>query len=57
MSEPSIQDQNAHDSSDDSPGGKVDLVAVLYILGGIPAMAAFFVILFALVRMFPGIPA
>ncbi|NNL85607.1 MAG: hypothetical protein HKP27_08150 [Myxococcales bacterium] len=57
MSEPSTQDQTAHDHSDDAPGGKVDLVAVLYILGGIPAMTAFFVILFALVRMFPGIPA
>ena len=57
MSQPS--DGSAPDSAsqDDGPGGKVDLVAVLYILGGIPAMAAFFVGLFALVRMFPGIPA
>lgn len=42
---------------DSTPGGKVDTVAVLYILGGIPAMAAFFVVLFALVRMFNDIPA
>ena len=45
------------DPEDYQPGGKVDKIAVLYILGGIPAMAAFFVILFALVRLFNGIPA
>jgi hypothetical protein len=39
------------------PKGKVDAVAVLYILGGIPAIVAFVVILFALVRLFPSIPA
>lgn len=42
---------------DDEKRGKTDLVSVLYILGGVPAMAAFFVILFVLVRLFPGIPA
>ena len=37
--------------------GKVDAVAILYILGGIPAIVAYVVILFALVNAFPGIPA
>jgi hypothetical protein len=39
------------------PKGKVDLVTVLYILGGIPAIVAYVVILFALVNAFPSIPA
>ena len=38
------------------PKGKVDAVALLYILGGIPAIVAYVVILFTLVRIFPGIP-
>ena len=37
--------------------GTVDLVSVLYILGGIPAIVGFVVILFALVNLFPEIPA
>ncbi len=37
--------------------GTVDLVSVLYILGGIPAIVGFVVILFALVNVFPEIPA
>ena len=36
--------------------GKVDAVAVLYILGGIPAIVAYVVILFTLVHLFPSIP-
>jgi hypothetical protein len=36
--------------------GKLDLVSYLYLFGGIPAMVAFFVILFTLVHLF-GIPA
>jgi hypothetical protein len=44
-------------SEQQGPKGKVDTVAVLYILGGIPAIVAFVVILFALVRAFPAIPA
>jgi hypothetical protein len=32
------------------PRGKVDLVAVLYIVGGIPALVGFLVVLFALAR-------
>ena len=35
---------------EEQPRGKVDLVAVLYIVGGIPALVAFLVILFALAR-------
>ena len=44
-------------SEQQGPKGKVDAIAVLYILGGIPAIVAFVVILFALVRRFPTIPA
>jgi len=36
--------------------GKVDAVTLLYILGGIPAIVAYVVILFTLVRIFPSIP-
>jgi hypothetical protein len=44
--------------SEREPGskGKVDAVTILYILGGIPAIVAYVVILFTLVRIFPGIP-
>jgi len=41
-------DPNA--DSNEEPKGKVDLVAVLYIVGGIPAMVAYFVISFVLSR-------
>jgi hypothetical protein len=41
---------------EDQPGGKVDLVACLYIVGGIPALVGFIVLLFALARSC-GIPA
>jgi hypothetical protein len=43
--------------SEQEPKGKVDTVAILYILGGIPAIVAFVVILFALVRLGVPIPA
>ncbi len=39
------------------PRGGVDLVTVLYIVGGIPAIVGFIVILFTLVSFFPSIPA
>jgi len=39
------------------PKRKVDAVTILYILGGIPAIVAYVVILFALVNAFPSIPA
>jgi hypothetical protein len=42
---------------DDEPKGKVDLAAVLYIIGGVPSLVAFLVILFALTRSCEGIPA
>ncbi len=35
---------------DEDPRGKVDLVAVLYIVGGIPALVGFLVVLFTLTR-------
>lgn len=35
----------------------VDGISILYIAGGIPAMVAFTVLLFTLVRLFPSIPA
>ena len=44
-------------SEDDDPGKGIDRVALLYILGGIPVIVAFAVILFTLVRFFPNIPA
>jgi uncharacterized membrane protein len=44
-------------SEQEAPKGKVDAVAILYIVGGIPAIVAFVVILFALVKAFPQIPA
>jgi hypothetical protein len=34
----------------------VDVVTLLYIVGGIPAIVAYVVILFTLVRLFPSIP-
>ena len=37
-------------SVEDEPRGKVDLVAILYIVGGIPALVGFLVLLFALTR-------
>lgn len=33
---------------DEKPQGKVDLVSVLYIVGGIPALVGFLVVLFVL---------
>ncbi len=35
---------------DEEPRGQVDLVAVLYIVGGIPALVGFLVVLFTLTR-------
>ena len=35
---------------DEQPRGKVDVVSVLYIVGGIPALVGFLVVLFALAR-------
>jgi hypothetical protein len=35
---------------EEQPRGKVDLVSVLYVVGGIPALVAFLVVIFALAR-------
>jgi len=37
--------------------GKIDLVSVLYVAGGIPAILAFLVLLFAVGVRFCGLPA
>lgn len=34
---------------DEQPRGTVDLLSVLYVVGGVPTMIAFFLILFGLV--------
>lgn len=44
-------------SEDQGRDRRVDKIAVLYILGGIPVIVAFAVVLFTLVRLFPSIPA
>jgi uncharacterized membrane protein len=51
-----MSDQEAKQVEEESKG-RVDTVAVLYILGGIPAIVAFVVILFTLTNLFPNIPA
>ena len=33
---------------DEEPRGKVDLTSILYVVGGIPALVGFLVVLFAL---------
>lgn len=35
---------------DEEPQGKVDLVSILYIFGGIPVIVLFLVVLFGLAR-------
>ena len=35
---------------DEEPKGKVDLVSILYIFGGIPVIVLFLVVLFGLAR-------
>ena len=44
------------EEQDQAPRGKVDLAAVLYIFGGIPAITVFLFVLFGLVRCF-NVPA
>jgi len=58
MSDPSAEtsSQAASTSPPESRSG-VDLVTVLYIVGGIPAIVAFVVLLFTLVNLVPSIPA
>ncbi len=54
-----MSDQRSDQRSNpgEKPKGKVDGVTILYILGGIPAIVAYVVILFTLVHYFPSIPA
>lgn len=47
MSNPEDRDQN--EVNEDGPGVNGDLASWLYVLGGIPSMIIFFVVLFALV--------
>ena len=35
---------------DEQPRGKVDLVSVLYVVGGVPALVAFLIIVFWIAR-------
>jgi hypothetical protein len=35
---------------DEQPRGKVDLVSILYVVGGVPALVAFLVVIVALAR-------
>ncbi len=35
---------------DEEPRGRVDLVSVLYVVGGIPALVGILVVIFALAR-------
>lgn len=50
--------QPQHSDENEAPQREgIDWVVVLYILGGIPAIAGFTIILFILVNLFPHIPA
>jgi hypothetical protein len=46
----------SHEHLDRNPG-KVDLVSVLYVAGGIPGILAFLVLLFGVGVRFCGLPA
>jgi len=52
----SEQDADTQDSEARNPG-KTDLVSVLYVVGGIPALVGFLVLLFAVGAKFCGVPA
>jgi hypothetical protein len=45
-----VSDPDSNVREAEAPKGKVDLVAVLYILGGIPAIVAYIVLSFILAR-------
>ena len=45
----SDEEQNQDDYNEDGPGINGDLASWLYVLGGIPMMITFFVVLFSLV--------
>ena len=42
-------ESNAPELADDAPRGRLDIVSVLYVVGGIPVIAGFLVGLFLLV--------
>lgn len=44
--------EHGGDEQDEAPRGRVDLVSILYILGGIPAIVAYVWIAFTLARYF-----
>ena len=44
-------------SSSEAKRGKMDAVSVLYVLGGIPAIVGFLVLLFAIGVRYCGLPA
>ena len=50
MSAQESHDDRHPDELEEGPGTNGDLVSWLYVIGGIPMMAAFFVVLFTLVR-------
>jgi uncharacterized membrane protein len=52
-----MSQQSSQQGPNEKPNRKVDAVTILYILGGIPAIVAYVVILFALVNAFPSVPA
>ena len=43
------EQSSAEEDSDDEPRGTLDIVSVLYVVGGIPVIAGFLVGLFVLV--------
>jgi hypothetical protein len=43
--------------SDDETRGRVDLVSYLYVIGGVPMLVGFLVVLFGLVNACDRIPA
>lgn len=45
----STEDQDPNEVNEDGPGVQGGLASWLYVLGGIPAMILFFVVLFTLV--------
>jgi len=57
MAQQSGSRSTSHPADPSASPGKVDLVSVLYIAGGIPAILAFLVLLFGVGVRFCGLPA
>ncbi len=49
MTPPDPSDEHGHDDLEEGPGINGDLASWLYVLGGIPMMALFFVVMFGLI--------